>query len=133
MTSACTAPGVDPDLFTSRSADDVKKAKAICATCPVIEACLKAALERGEDGVWGGTTLAERKALVGKPVPRRYRLHNGKSGQMRRPINHGTVGGYATHRKRGEVACRPCKDATTAYQKQLRVKASRPKPQEETT
>jgi WhiB family redox-sensing transcriptional regulator len=40
-------------------------AKALCAQCPVIEACLKHALEVREPyGVWGGTTPEEREAML---------------------------------------------------------------------
>ena len=39
-------------------------AKALCAVCPVRSPCLAWALERGELGVWGGTTENEREALV---------------------------------------------------------------------
>lgn len=42
----------------------VEEAKAICATCPVQAQCLKFAIDNDErDGVWGGLTAKERKAL----------------------------------------------------------------------
>ena len=129
--AACTVPGVDPDLFTSRGAEDVAAARAICATCPVKAACLQAALESGASGVWGGTTKAERASMeVRKSPEHNPRVVHARGG---RPINHGTVGGYATHRKRREDACDECRAAVNAYQKQLRAKARRPNPQEETT
>lgn len=35
--------------------------KAICAQCPLVEACLKDAIDNKEEyGVWGGTTPGER-------------------------------------------------------------------------
>ncbi|MDQ0762061.1 WhiB family transcriptional regulator [Streptomyces canus] len=41
-----------------------REAKAVCAGCPVIEACLEAALERPEpNGVWGGLDKDERKTF----------------------------------------------------------------------
>ena len=40
-----------------------KKAKAICATCPVIVECKDWAIKHGEAGVWGGTTERERRGL----------------------------------------------------------------------
>ncbi len=51
-------------------------AKAICAGCPVREACLEAALANGEThGIWGGTSERERRRLrrerVVEPGPRR--------------------------------------------------------------
>ena len=41
------------------------EAKAICATCPVAEACLEYAIAtRQGDGVWGGLTAVERHRLI---------------------------------------------------------------------
>ena len=54
---------IDPDLFFSEHADDVKAAKQICGTCPVAEQCREHALDTGpEFGIWGGLTPAERRA-----------------------------------------------------------------------
>jgi WhiB family redox-sensing transcriptional regulator len=39
----------------------VAEAKAVCARCPVREACLSVGL-REEHGVWGGFTAGERRA-----------------------------------------------------------------------
>ena len=40
-------------------------AKAVCATCPVIDACLKHALAVREPyGVWGGMSEEERTRLI---------------------------------------------------------------------
>ena len=42
----------------------VAEAKVICATCPVQAQCLKFAIDNDErEGVWGGLTAKERKAL----------------------------------------------------------------------
>jgi WhiB family transcriptional regulator, redox-sensing transcriptional regulator len=49
-----------------------QQAKAICATCPVIEPCRAHALVRRElYGVWGGLTERERAAIwaVTEPQP----------------------------------------------------------------
>ena len=44
-------------------------AKAVCATCPVVESCLEWALEVGERyGVWGGLDAPERVALQRRAV-----------------------------------------------------------------
>ncbi|MBV9594751.1 MAG: WhiB family transcriptional regulator [Actinobacteria bacterium] len=41
------------------------QAKAICATCPVTEACLRWALATREPyGVWGGKSVEEREAMI---------------------------------------------------------------------
>lgn len=42
-------------LFFSEQLDDIARAKAICATCPVMAPCLEGARQRREPwGVWGG-------------------------------------------------------------------------------
>jgi WhiB family redox-sensing transcriptional regulator len=54
----------DPELFFPNAAEDPAPAVAICRVCPVQAACLAAALDAGEcDGVWGGTTQGERRAM----------------------------------------------------------------------
>ena len=43
---------------------DVAAALAVCASCPVRDECLEFALTtRQDDGIWGGTTEAERKRI----------------------------------------------------------------------
>jgi WhiB family transcriptional regulator, redox-sensing transcriptional regulator len=39
---------------------------AICDRCTVKAECLEWALERGEEGVWGGTGAADRRSLIRK-------------------------------------------------------------------
>jgi WhiB family redox-sensing transcriptional regulator len=41
----------------------VRKAKAVCATCPVVDQCLVYAMDHNEFGVWGGMTANERKNI----------------------------------------------------------------------
>ncbi len=51
-----------------------EKAKAICAVCPVIDACLQYALETNQrSGIWGGTSEKERKSLRRKWLAERRR------------------------------------------------------------
>jgi WhiB family redox-sensing transcriptional regulator len=56
----------DVYFFPARGRPDLeKKAKALCAGCPVRERCLEHALEQGEVfGVWGGTSEQERRRLA---------------------------------------------------------------------
>jgi WhiB family redox-sensing transcriptional regulator len=57
--------GVDPDIFYPVSDEEAEDAKAICAICPVRQACLEWALTRREsDGVWGGATERERRRII---------------------------------------------------------------------
>ena len=44
--------------------DDPDEARAICATCPVIDLCAGYALTcREKDGVWGGLTEGQRRVM----------------------------------------------------------------------
>ena len=60
----------DPELFFPISAvgpgaRQTAQAKAVCARCPVIDACLKHALSVREPyGVWGGMSEEERARLI---------------------------------------------------------------------
>ncbi|KUN32690.1 hypothetical protein AQJ11_02780 [Streptomyces corchorusii] len=57
-----------------------REAKAVCARCPVIEACLQAALDRPEpNGVWGGLDKDERRAFR-RRQQRRHRRNRRKQG-----------------------------------------------------
>jgi WhiB family redox-sensing transcriptional regulator len=58
----------DPELFFTIAASGAAPylaaaAKAVCRTCAVCAACLSFALQTSQDGVWGGTTAEERRAL----------------------------------------------------------------------
>ena len=45
------------------------KPLAVCAACPVTDQCLQDALDRREPfGIWGGTTPAERAAMLGVDI-----------------------------------------------------------------
>jgi len=55
----------DPEIFHPSDEDDGAEAKAICAECPVREACLEYALTtREKEGVWGGMTARERRRVL---------------------------------------------------------------------
>jgi WhiB family transcriptional regulator, redox-sensing transcriptional regulator len=59
--------GLDSDVFYPGSEEEIDavEAKAICAECPVRQACLEHALMyREREGVWGGTTERERRRIV---------------------------------------------------------------------
>ncbi len=59
----------DPELFfpvgnNGPAQDQIKEAKLVCASCPVVLDCLEWALKSGQDaGIWGGMTDDERRAL----------------------------------------------------------------------
>ncbi len=59
----------DPELFfpignTGPALVQIDEAKAVCRRCDVVDACLRWAIETGQDsGVWGGMSEDERRAL----------------------------------------------------------------------
>ena len=55
---------LDTAIFFPETEEAAAAAKAVCASCPVREACLEFALiTRQDDGVWGGLTETERRRL----------------------------------------------------------------------
>ena len=59
--------GVDVEVFFPRSAISaaVEYAKGYCRCCPIISECLNYAIDNDLDGIWGGTTAAERAEKIG--------------------------------------------------------------------
>jgi WhiB family redox-sensing transcriptional regulator len=57
----CRSSGTE--IFFSSSTKDQNIAKAMCSHCPVINICLRFALENYEIGVWGGTSDRQRKNI----------------------------------------------------------------------
>ncbi len=57
--------GVSTNIFFTEL-DEVPSADAqfLCRTCPVREQCLQHAITHDEDGYWGGTTKAQRDAIM---------------------------------------------------------------------
>jgi WhiB family transcriptional regulator, redox-sensing transcriptional regulator len=55
----------DPEVFFAPKVSSERRAKAICAKCPVREECLSFAIDsRMEFGVWGGVSWKERRSLL---------------------------------------------------------------------
>jgi WhiB family transcriptional regulator, redox-sensing transcriptional regulator len=51
-------------IFFPERGGSLKRARVICARCPVKAECLAYALEKGEAfGIWGGTSEKERREL----------------------------------------------------------------------
>lgn len=71
----CQAPGTADLWFAERTAD-VERAKALCLPCPIREACLAGAIERGEPwGVWGGEVFVDGVVVArkrGRGRPRKF-------------------------------------------------------------
>jgi WhiB family redox-sensing transcriptional regulator len=59
----------DPELFfpvgtSGPAVNQAAQAKKVCGRCPVRKECLNWALETGQDdGIWGGMSEDERRAL----------------------------------------------------------------------
>lgn len=65
---------------------DALDAKAVCADCPVQDPCLEYGLRTHSDGVWGGTTEAERDRM--RPNGR-YQLWCESCDQPFHAVNRG--------------------------------------------
>lgn len=69
----------DPELFfpignTGPALLQIEEAKAVCRRCPVMERCLEWALETNQnDGVWGGLSENQRRALKRRAARNRAR------------------------------------------------------------
>ena len=57
--------GLEAVTFFPETDEEAEQAKAVCAVCPVQEACLEHALVRREkEGGWGGCTERERRRII---------------------------------------------------------------------
>lgn len=52
-----------PEFTTTPVPPDIQR---LCDTCPVQGECLTQALTQRESGIWGGTTEAQRNAILSK-------------------------------------------------------------------
>lgn len=79
-TEACS--GVGWTWFFTKGRENIEAASALCARCPMLEACDAWSLEREEFGYWAGRTAKERNQV------RRERgivLHRPEARGVRRP------------------------------------------------
>ena len=84
--------GADPELFfplteSGLSLVQIRQAKQTCRVCQVQRACLTWALQHAmSEGIWGGSTETERRAIVADS--------NGRRGFLRRAshVQSGTGG-----------------------------------------
>ncbi|MGH8904763.1 MAG: WhiB family transcriptional regulator [Egibacteraceae bacterium] len=61
-----------PHGTTGPALEQADRAKAVCASCPVAEACLEWALQTNQDaGIWGAKTEDERRTLRRRQQRRR--------------------------------------------------------------
>jgi len=89
----------DPSLFfPERGGSETRKARAICARCPVRPSCLAFALGGGQWGVWGGE-LFEAGRLIPQP-PRVGPSPSCRNGHERTAAN--------THIGKDQIRCLDC-------------------------
>lgn len=57
----------DPELWFAEKTVQVEQAKALCRSCPLVDACLAGALDRQEPwGVWGGEVFVDGRVVAVK-------------------------------------------------------------------
>lgn len=101
--------GMDPEFFFPGRGERTDHIVAFCAECPVRDDCLQHALETRElHGYWGGVSERERRKM--------------RRGRQRPAC--GTENGYSSHRRHGEDACGPCREAHAAYHRECKARAS---------
>jgi hypothetical protein len=95
--------GVDPEVFFGPADGPAgrplhlweRRALAVCAGCPVVMACLAAALEfpaTEQYGVVGGMTAGQRRAVLQAPRRRRGRAQRPRKGGQGPAPRRGTSG-----------------------------------------
>jgi WhiB family transcriptional regulator, redox-sensing transcriptional regulator len=63
--AAACATSRDVDFFPDPAdLNEISRAKALCAICPVSDECLTWAVETNQtEGIWGGHTPSERRSI----------------------------------------------------------------------
>lgn len=113
-----TCRDIDPEMWFPKSSNSAqaRQAKETCKQCPVLDQCLKEAVEQGiEFGVWGATTYADRRRLGIKK----------KQGGVRELKGCGTAAAYDRHVRKKEViddSC-GCREANRLRQAETRKRA----------
>src|SRR5699024_6508511 len=81
------------DLFFAERPADLEQAKALCRSCPLLEACRDGALERGEPwGVWGGEIFEAGRIIAvkrGRGRPRKNAALGARRASARRRRHEG--------------------------------------------
>lgn len=94
------------DLFFPEKGGSSAAAQQVCRACPVQSECLLYAMEHAVDGIWGGTSVNERKELA-RARGRTYStvLTSPLAGPQ---YSCGTEAAAARHRRRSET-CDSCR------------------------
>lgn len=108
MKNAACAGHENPEAFFPKSIGrqafvEAAEALAVCARCPVVEACAAYQKETGSVGVWGSTLVASKDART----PEALRVNKARCG---------TLSGYRKHELKGEPPCHQCYVANAVWQ-----------------
>lgn len=96
----------DPELFFPERGGAVNDAKRVCRSCPAALACLQYAMDYPVEGVWGGTSVNERKALA-RAAGRTYNtIVSVRLAGL--PTDCGTTAAIRRHQRAGET-CTACR------------------------
>ena len=105
-----TGTGALVDLMFPGQGGDTADAKAMCATCPVIDVCREDAIANEDRfGIWGGMSEKQRR------IERRRRRKAGTLVTVAKPIHHGDHRNANRCRQRPEGICLLCLDALARY------------------
>lgn len=123
--AACV--GADPEIFSAEQGMAAALARDICATCPVREACLDAALleekgypATGRAGIRGGLDPKQRYQLTKKARAAAAEKRRRTGGKPPSPC--GTPGAYDRHVRWGEPIDEACREAHAAKSRAQKAK-----------
>lgn len=100
-----------------------EQAKAVCRRCPVVDECLKWALESGQDaGVWGGMSEGERRTLKRRERVLAEQFPPVAELERERPRRRLSTHCGAGHRLRepGKWPCQVCNNMAKARHRKLK-------------
>jgi WhiB family redox-sensing transcriptional regulator len=108
--AACAEVGGD-SWYPEKGDKNLLEVRRVCNRCEIQAQCLQWALETDEPhGIWGGLSKKQRSRLQRK--------------RKQRPIKHGTEGGSAAHRRRGEQPCHACTDGVALARRERKAGAA---------
>lgn len=125
------------DLFFPEPGGSSQPAKRICRQCPVKAECLQYAMDNPMTGVYGGTSVEDRKqlaraegrtypyvrgSLYDDPAPTRradWLADGGSGGEF-----CGSEKGYKRHREAGQKPCQACTEASSRARRERKENAA---------
>lgn len=125
--------GMNPNDFMPGVGERKKIAiaKAICATCPVLNACRAYSFESATEidlyGIFGGLTRQERIKIMraSNVTVRRTTVGLLKRKDPEPVAVCGTLSAYQRHVRRKEQPCDPCRQANREHMAQYRERNKR--------